>query len=269
MDHIFCHIKNTIFIILGSAILAVFTYSAIAFTEPTQSPPQGNVPPPINIGSTAQTKSGSLTINNAFTVGGAGTFAQLCLGGSCRSLWSDIFNPAADYSGSGLRAASVSTANYANSAGTANTLQGYTVGNGASQIPVTDSGGRLSSGVMPAGVVTNACNFFPPSANCPSGTYQHSSWRDKYTSDFWLDVLNSRPDFPKTADQCANVKWCFDRGGEVNNVGSLSYDPYSRDDYYNPRNNCAYVPPSKTSWEGKWSGAWRCYIPLKLCCPNP
>lgn len=40
-----------------------------AWTGPTASPPNGNVPAPLNVGSTAQTKSGALTISGVFNIG--------------------------------------------------------------------------------------------------------------------------------------------------------------------------------------------------------
>lgn len=43
-----------------------------AWQEPTEAPPGGNVPAPINVGSTAQTKVGSLTIGSDLTVQGTG-----------------------------------------------------------------------------------------------------------------------------------------------------------------------------------------------------
>lgn len=85
---------------------------ALAWVEPTQSPPDGNVPGPVNIGSGAQTKAGSLTIGGVFTVVGAGSGAvignptngnmgegslnavKLCINGVCQTSWptaTDVF----------------------------------------------------------------------------------------------------------------------------------------------------------------------------------
>jgi hypothetical protein len=78
---------------------------ALAWVEPTQAPPDGNVPGPINVGSGAQTKAGSLTIGGVFTVVGAGSGAvvgtptggnqgegslnaqKLCINGNCLTDW--------------------------------------------------------------------------------------------------------------------------------------------------------------------------------------
>ena len=38
------------------------------WTEPTQTPPSGNVPAPLNVGSTDQTKQGGLTIQGSLKV---------------------------------------------------------------------------------------------------------------------------------------------------------------------------------------------------------
>ncbi|MFH1575628.1 MAG: hypothetical protein ABIB55_01620 [Candidatus Nealsonbacteria bacterium] len=47
--------------VLVICFLAVFY--VIAWTEPTEAPPEGNVEAPINVSDTAQTKQGNLTIN--------------------------------------------------------------------------------------------------------------------------------------------------------------------------------------------------------------
>jgi len=62
------------FILVGTGILAIgkilgFNWTsqvqASPWTEPTQPPPLGNVPAPLNVGPVAQTKAGGLTINGA------------------------------------------------------------------------------------------------------------------------------------------------------------------------------------------------------------
>ncbi len=56
---------------VGTGILAIgkilgFNWASQAqashWTEPTQAPPLGNVPPPLNVGPVAQTKEGGLTV---------------------------------------------------------------------------------------------------------------------------------------------------------------------------------------------------------------
>jgi len=85
----------------------------VAFSEPTQTPPGGNVPAPINVGSAQQTKSGGLTVGSLASLGsaflatnsgnvGIGTInpsqkldvigyvrgaTGLCIGGDCRTSW--------------------------------------------------------------------------------------------------------------------------------------------------------------------------------------
>jgi hypothetical protein len=44
----------------------IVTAMVYAWNEPSQSPPQGNVPAPINVGDVGQTKTGSLSINGGF-----------------------------------------------------------------------------------------------------------------------------------------------------------------------------------------------------------
>jgi hypothetical protein len=64
---------KTIALVLG-VLTMVFLISAIvqAWTEPSKTPPEGNVPAPINVSSNAQTKEGSLTIGDVFTIAGGG-----------------------------------------------------------------------------------------------------------------------------------------------------------------------------------------------------
>src|SRR3989338_8493647 len=78
-------LKRGVFLLLLGAVVALsFHAIARAFTEPTQAPPQGNVPPPINTGAEAQTRHGALTINSPLVV------PTLCIAGDCRSLWPAI-----------------------------------------------------------------------------------------------------------------------------------------------------------------------------------
>jgi hypothetical protein len=67
-----------------------------AWTEPTSSPPNGNVGAPINTSSTAQTKTGDLNVKGGMVIGsatdgskGVGTInaTQFCLSGKCISDW--------------------------------------------------------------------------------------------------------------------------------------------------------------------------------------
>ncbi|MFH0859267.1 MAG: hypothetical protein ABH876_01690, partial [Patescibacteria group bacterium] len=54
-------------LLLGVCIMSLMIgYAVLAWTEPSLAPPGGNVPAPINIGSTSQTKSGNLTLQNLY-----------------------------------------------------------------------------------------------------------------------------------------------------------------------------------------------------------
>jgi len=48
------------------AMASLIGFLVFAWTEPSQAPPGGNVPAPINVGSTAQTKTGNLTLPNLY-----------------------------------------------------------------------------------------------------------------------------------------------------------------------------------------------------------
>jgi len=55
--------REGIALVLGVLIMSFcLGYLVLAWTEPTQSPPGGNVPSPLNVGSTSQTKTGNLTL---------------------------------------------------------------------------------------------------------------------------------------------------------------------------------------------------------------
>src|SRR3989344_756205 len=66
MKNIFKEISKVA--ILGGALVAL---QAIAFTEPTEAPPGGNVPAPVNVGSVSQTKTGGLTVGSLGSLGSA------------------------------------------------------------------------------------------------------------------------------------------------------------------------------------------------------
>ena len=63
-------LKKLSFFSIVLILSLVSLYFILAFTEPTQAPPQGNVSAPINVGSEAQTIAGDLTIGGELTVEG-------------------------------------------------------------------------------------------------------------------------------------------------------------------------------------------------------
>ena len=54
-------IKQSISLAVLGAIL--FTFQLFAFTEPSANPPLGNVPAPLNVSSSGQSKAGGLILN--------------------------------------------------------------------------------------------------------------------------------------------------------------------------------------------------------------
>jgi hypothetical protein len=68
--------------VFSGALFAVSTQSILAWTSPSQSPPNGNVSGPITTGG-AQTKAGSLTLGT----GASMTAPQYCIGTSCITAW--------------------------------------------------------------------------------------------------------------------------------------------------------------------------------------
>lgn len=72
--------------ILAVSFLTVFY--VLAWQEPAQAPPNGNVAAPLNVGSTGQSKSGGLILNTGGAVNGLViSQGNLCLGADCRSAW--------------------------------------------------------------------------------------------------------------------------------------------------------------------------------------
>lgn len=93
-------------ILIGIVILSLASgvglRFALAWVEPSQPPPEGNVPAPINVGSNPQTKVGDLTIGGNFIVvggevignpnggnQGAGSLnaEKICINGVCQTSW--------------------------------------------------------------------------------------------------------------------------------------------------------------------------------------
>ena len=72
--------------IIVSLFLAGFV--AYAWTEPAGAPPNGNVPAPINVGTTLQYKSGTLGIGGVLRAYSDAIFdGNVCIGGACKSAW--------------------------------------------------------------------------------------------------------------------------------------------------------------------------------------
>jgi hypothetical protein len=71
---------------LGLIFLAAFY--AVAWQEPAQSPPEGNVPAPLNVGPGDQSKEGGLILNTGGeSEHGLVVNQGLCLGEDCRETW--------------------------------------------------------------------------------------------------------------------------------------------------------------------------------------
>lgn len=64
------HIQSIKGIILGLALVLGVSYVSAAWTTAPASPPSGNVDAPINVGSTAQTKSGPFSVVGSMTISG-------------------------------------------------------------------------------------------------------------------------------------------------------------------------------------------------------
>lgn len=80
------NMRRGIVAILGGALI-VAVGTANAWTGPTGSPPNNNVPAPVNVGGTAQTKSGDLLINAAFGTNALAVFGNSLLQASSYLNW--------------------------------------------------------------------------------------------------------------------------------------------------------------------------------------
>jgi len=68
--------------ILGIIFGILFVgYAVFAFNPPTQAPPAGNAPTPLNVGPQTQTKQGGLNVL------GEVRSNTLCIGGACKTAW--------------------------------------------------------------------------------------------------------------------------------------------------------------------------------------
>lgn len=82
--------------VIASLFIGVSVFAA-GFSQPTQSPPNGNVEPPINSSSTAQAKAGNFAaaaLYGAWVQGGSG----LCIGSDCRTSWPEGGSGESDFS---------------------------------------------------------------------------------------------------------------------------------------------------------------------------
>lgn len=74
--------------VLAVSFLAVFY--VVAWTEPSQAPPQGSVATPLNTGNVGQSKEGGLILNTGGLATSNGLVVDkgnLCIGTDCRSVW--------------------------------------------------------------------------------------------------------------------------------------------------------------------------------------
>ena len=73
----YMHTKKTAdlfhIIVLSAVLSATLGYALADWTPPTSNPPQGNPPPPINVGPVSQVREGALFINNWLTAAKAQT----------------------------------------------------------------------------------------------------------------------------------------------------------------------------------------------------
>lgn len=134
-----------IFIVTFALVTAV-SLAVFAWTDPTQSPPNGNVATPINVGSTAQVKSGNLWAASM------GTDNGFCIGASCITSWNQAggggwtsSNTNITFTGGNVGIGTSSPAYALSVLGTIYTTGGVRFGDGTVQT-TAESGGVLNPG---------------------------------------------------------------------------------------------------------------------------
>jgi hypothetical protein len=151
-------------ILISISIATIGFGAAVAFawTGPTQSPPNGNVPAPINVGTSNQVKNGGLSVNSLAVFGNGYVQNQLTLGTGALPFQSDYAAgtwPLEIIGGTyGIWAQASSIAIHGNSTGGSG-IEGYTSANGAF--------GVVGHGYQ--GVYGHAYNVTGPGTETPSG----------------------------------------------------------------------------------------------------
>ena len=80
---------KVIALVFGVLVISfAVAFYVVAWQEPSQAPPGGNVAAPLNTGSAGQSKAGGLILNTGGAVNGLIIDkGNLCLGASCRNTW--------------------------------------------------------------------------------------------------------------------------------------------------------------------------------------
>src|SRR3989344_5763221 len=142
--------------VLGAALgVLLVGYAVFAFDPPTQAPPGGNVPAPINTGTSNQTKAGGLlSVFNLWVNSGLGVTGGATFGGS---VGIGTVNPGSALDIKGILSLSGSTSGYVGLAPSANAGSTTYILPSADgtpgQVLATDCSGRLywtDSGAAPA-----------------------------------------------------------------------------------------------------------------------
>lgn len=143
---------------------ALFTTTSIlvAWTGPAQTPPDGNISPPINVGSNDQVKNAGLSVN-ALAV-----FGNMIMNGASRYL---NFGTTVGSNGYGIRD-NAGTMQFRNSGGTWNNflpstgVTGITFADGTTQTTAASGGGTLTCTTRTASIPNS---WTPATVNCAAG----------------------------------------------------------------------------------------------------
>jgi len=150
----------TIFIL--AAALFMTASVLVAWTGPTQTPPNGNVNPPVNVGDTDQVKNAGLSVN-ALAV-----FGNMIMNGASRYL---NFGTTVGSAGYGIRD-NAGTMQFRNSSGTwsnflpSTGIPSITFADGTTQTTAASGGGSLSCTTRTASIGNS---WTPATVNCAAG----------------------------------------------------------------------------------------------------
>lgn len=234
-------------LILGATAFFLFVAIAGAFSEPTAAPPGANVSPPINTSTLAQTKQGAFTLNGTFVV------PEVCLSGSCRSIWPkegrwDIAGSSIYYNNGNV------------GIGTTNPTQKLDV---AGRVQATE----ICTGTTCLNPLPGKCEIYKSS--CPAGmTATGSIALDgvPYAIGTFSMIDNGPYRHFERQNECQAVKACADRGWNpvVTNTNYLGF-VNSNGTAYPLELACGARNWSGSAWT--YSRTYECRPPtVNLCC---
>jgi hypothetical protein len=138
------------FILSTAGVLAMsilVSYLVFAWTEPSQNPPQGNVPAPINVGSAEQTKSGTIGAYYFKVLGWDAVYGSLDIGGGVNR----PFHLIGTYHGWDPYGVYIAGYNYYNNSSVSQARKVYVGGGGTERLTIDLNTGNVGIGTTTPG----------------------------------------------------------------------------------------------------------------------